>query len=227
MGASQSSTFASTDIVNDVVSSVMSQNITNCTQNTSTSQKINISDITCKGDFNLSGVSQNTELTTNMSCVMDSNNATKLQNDFASKLDNELQSKISGLNIGLNNSEAETYTNLVTEIKTNIDMQNIANCINSALVDQTFDLSKITVGGNCNLHDIQQEIVASQVAKCTQTNTALTDTLNKLDNTVKNKLTASTEGLDFTVLMIISIILLVISSSGAGIYFYMQMNSEV
>jgi len=209
MGNATSSTFSATDIVNNVISTTIMSSSASCSSNTSNAQEINISDLHLVGcSLNISGLNQSQSVSNNFSCLQSTEFTNNIKNDLSTELDKQVTAALSGLNLSLNSqADVESLTNIKNNIVNTVDMSSIANCVSSNINSQKINLGGFTL--NCtgmknptlNISDINQSIVSSSVASCTQSSTALNNAITTLDNFVKEKAAADNSGISTAALM--------------------------
>lgn len=229
MGASVSRVKTTNEIITDVLTNIVIEFTNNCNNSNSNIQTIAFNDLEFVGcDVNFSNISQLTNSTITTNCSQSSEAMTDVTNKAQTELQNELTSKISGLNIGLSASDVQSSNKLINDIKTNIDISSMINCITNSLNTQLQTFTKIKAtckpGQSINFDNIKQVIISNQVSDCLQTNSVVTKAANDLDTLIKNKLSSSVEGLSFDIIIVIIVVVFVIicSSSVSGAYIYIK-----
>lgn len=229
MGASQTKATSVVDITKKITTEIISKNASECGAKNNNKQEMSFSNIKAKGcvvDF--SNFGQKIKVSQDFSCSQKNENKNKLQNELTDKLKNEVLAESSGLTVGLSNTETEAITKMTTDISNKIDITNISKCVAETLNSQKMKFEKIEVDCTDNppdqkklsFNNLQQEIISTQVAKCIQGNSSVTDAINKLQTEVDNKAKSKSEGFGFgSFLMVGAIIVggLAIAKFGTGI----------
>lgn len=204
----QSSVQAQTDIVSNALTNILMKNAQECSQNTSIVQSLEFNDIESTCPLIFSGINQDAKIVTNFSCAQDSSNSADLLNKFKTELDQDLKAQTSGIaGAAYSQSKVDVINKLKNDIKNNIDISNIAKCVNTSIGDQKIKFGKIKLTGKCpkdifgreiqtEFKNIGQKIVLENVAKCVQANKNLSKLSNELDNSVKTKASAILEGIN-------------------------------
>lgn len=187
-----------TNIVNEAVTNVIMSSAQNCSANNANTQELYFRDIKVKGcSVDFSNISQDMKVTQNFSCAQDSSQNVELLNKFKSELDAKTEASLKG--ITTSSTKAETITNIKNKIETNINMSSVANCVANNINQQKMEFGKIDVecakGDRVSFNNIGQKLVATQVAKCIQSNKQVSDLSNELDNEVKAATSSKNEGL--------------------------------
>lgn len=206
MGPNISKTISVTNIVNDVITNVMMENMSNCQSNNSSGQSITISGITLKGGCPLlsGGINQTINTKTDFTCLQSSDMSAEMQNKFATQLDQKIQTALSGLNLGIwNQSETQNYVNLMNRINVNVNMKNLASCIGSTYANQNITITNMTVDcSDSRIKDavikggLSQVLLMDTTAKCTQSNSSLVTAINDLQNFIQQKIDTTNAGLN-------------------------------
>jgi hypothetical protein len=206
MGSAQSKAVSDTKIVNKAVTDVMMESSSNCSASSSASQTMSFNDIRARGcSVDFSNISQDATITTNFTCAQDSNQNTDLLNKFGSKLDQSVEATLKGLSGAVvSKSEAQTITNAKNEIKNNINLSQVANCIAKSMADQKMQFGKIEVDcresdpgdKKLSFRNISQKLIATQTSKCMQSNAQVVKAINELETILTTKTKAANEGID-------------------------------
>lgn len=232
MGASQAKSISVNKITQDIVTNVMVKNTNECAIKNNNNQEMtfsNIKAIGCALDF--SNIHQKINISQDFSCTQNNQNNQNLQNEIMNKLNNELQSKITGLQIGLSNSETQVYNENILNIKNNIDVNNLSKCIASSIQNQKLNYGKIEIDctslpenmKKIQFNNLSQTIISTQVAKCIQGNENVTESINNLQNLIDNKLKSSNEGINvFGIFGIVAIV----GIGGVIFYKYATMSTK-
>lgn len=187
-----------TNIVNEAVTNVIMSSAQNCSANNANTQELYFRDIKVKGcSVDFSNISQDMKVTQNFSCAQDSSQNVELLNKFKSELDAKTKAALKG--ITTSSTKAETITNIKNKIETNINMSSVANCVANNINQEKMEFGKIDVecakGDRVSFNNIGQKLVATQVAKCIQSDKQVSDLSNELDNEVKAATSSKNEGL--------------------------------
>jgi len=208
MGNNTSSSFSATDIVNSCITSTIMTSSQSCSSNLSNAQDISISNLNLIGcELNISGLNQSQTIRNNFDCLQKSEMTSTIKTDFANKLDQALSATLSGLNLNINNqTDVTALVNIRNNIVNNTDMMSIANCVSTTLNSQKTSINGIRVTctaahPSVNISDINQTIIASSVANCTQQSAMLASAITSLDNFIKQKLDAANQGISTAMLM--------------------------
>lgn len=212
MGASQTKAISVVDIVKKVSTDIISKNASECGAKNKNKQEMSFSNIKTKGcEFEVSNLGQKITVSQDFSCSQKNENKNTLQNELTDKIKNEVDAQTSGLKLGFSKTESQAITKMTTDIANKIDITNISKCVAETLNNQKMTFSKIDVDCTDNPPDkrklsfdnLQQEIISTQVAKCIQGNTNVTDIINKLQTEVDNKAKAKDEGMGLGSLLMI------------------------
>jgi hypothetical protein len=244
MGNQQSISENINDTINSTLTSVMLNSSTSCTQGSSSTQTINIDNITTGSNCNLniSGISQVSVQKPNLTCAVSNTNSTDLQNKFMSLIEQEAESKTSGLSLSLNNQSISSVKNkLVNSINTYISVSNIANSIQNTINNQYAGISKIQTGCpaccgningiptgcNCtiNISNISQSVMQEAISNLTSTNTNLQEVINDVSNTLSQSTKSASTGVTLPdimsyIILFIVLCLVVFGGSFANILKY-------
>lgn len=201
MGASSSKTVSVVDIVNKTTTDIMMSNIMQCSATATSNQEIGFKDLEFVGcDVNFQDISQNANMSVNLSCLQNVQNDVEMQNKLKNEIKEKLESETKGLTIGMSSSESSSFTNIVNEISTNVDIETISNCVATMVSNQkqNFEDLKFTCvpGQVINFKNLEQEVVMNLVNECSQQNKTLMKNINDLQTIADKQLSAKTTGLD-------------------------------
>ena len=227
MGNQQSISTVINDTINRSITNVMMNSSQKCSQRNVLVQTMNFDNIKsgpgCSLQF--SNISQDAKQSVNFSCSMDSQNASSLLSDFKTTLEQEAASKTGGLGGSVNSQAISTVNNaLINEVTSNIDMNQVSECIQETLDEQTTNFTNITgycpawcnnpalcAGGldpsvavklcdpsQCvvNFNNISQQLVQDATGKCLSSNKAVSDAVTKASNEISQKSTSAATGID-------------------------------
>lgn len=204
MGAQVSKSKTKTGVVNRIITDIMMSNSSNCTANASTEQSLSFSDIKtvgCKLDF--SNITQETDISQNLTCLLDTSQTTELQKELETKLKAKAEAQTKGMPIfSYSGTDSTTISKLVNEVVTNIDMSNISTCVANSLSKQSAEFKGITA--NCtgmddptvSFNNIKQILISTQVAECIQKNEKAVKAIDKFENAIDSSSDASTTGVE-------------------------------
>lgn len=218
------------NIINKSITDTLIGNSQNCSQSNSSSQKLNISKIKTKGcPITISDISQNSVSIPNFSCYSESLNSLNFKNDLQNAVKQNAKSETSGL-VGAfwSESYSSTINNNITDIETNLNLQNLSKCIQDNTAEQTLDINNIEVDcspcygdfcktyptselctfckGGVSINNISQKILQNAVGKCIGKNTNIQDTITKIANQVDQVTSSKATGIDFSFIAVIVII---------------------
>lgn len=225
MGANASVSTTVTEITKETITNLLISSSNKCESNNINTQTINISDIETIGcDVDISGITQELDITTNFSCAQESTNSADIQNQLKENLKNDIETKASagiGISLAVNTQLQQSFEKAVN----NINMTSIAECVATNLNTQTQNIGKIKMtcpnGGSLKIRDLRQSIVSSTVNSCVQSNQSLQQALNELQTEVDNVSKTSSEGIfsglggSFVIFLIIAIVMGGLVQSGA------------
>lgn len=202
MGAAQS--INSTEIVNKSLTDIVLDNSSKCKAEQGSKQTMIFGPITSDGcAVKISNISQDSKLTQNFSCINNITQNTDIINQISTKLKQDAEAKTSGVNL-FNFSASANINKAVNEVKNNINIKNVTECIASNLSEQNFGQGAINI--KCypwmpekervvDINNISQSIVSTQVANCLNDNKQTMQALNKFDSDVQQTATSSAVGL--------------------------------
>jgi hypothetical protein len=196
MGSSKSKT--ETNIVNEALTSVALSSSQNCSSSNANTQEITFNDIRVRGcSLRFSDISQSMKVQQNFTCLQDSSQSADLLSKFKTELDAKTEAAVTGFGIG--KAEAETITNLTNKIKNDINISTVANCMSSNMNNQKQTYGKIDVecskGDEVTFDNISQKLIATQVAKCVQSDAKIASVANEIDNKLKLHTSATVSGI--------------------------------
>jgi len=226
MGNQQSISTVINDTINRSITNVMMNSSQNCSQNNNLVQTMNFDNIKSGPGCSLrfSNISQDAKQSVNFSCSMDSQNASSLLSDFKTTLEQEAASKTGGLGGSLNSQAISTAQNsLINEVTSNINMNQVSECIQNTLAEQTANFTNIT--GSCpswcnnpslcggldpsvavklcdpsqcvvDFNNVSQQLVQDAAGKCLSSNKAVSDAVTKASNEISQKATSAATGID-------------------------------
>ena len=143
-------------------------------------------------------VVQDVRLSLNAMCTSGNETQTKLINEFANKLQSKVEQKMNGLGIA-NTNEIDKINEIVTNIKTNINMKSLTECLAKVSNDQKMfnNIIKFENINNSNItFSLRQYIVNKVVNNCILSNTSLTASIAELENKLKDETSQSITGFD-------------------------------
>lgn len=246
MGNQQSISNTVNDTVNKALTNVMMSSSQNCGQNTSAVQTMNFENLTfdkgCRGAF--TDISQKAEQSPNFSCAMDAKNSQELLSQFKTQLDQNAQSKVSGIGGALNSQAISNSINkLENEISNNINISNVATCVQDNLSQQTMNFKNMQVScpiycgdlsqckdlppslcdmSQCKVpfENISQNLVQKAVANCLSSNSNVQSAINTASSEIKQSTASENTGVNmltslisFLIPCLIICIIISISSS--------------
>lgn len=202
MGARQSKSTSTIELVNNTLTNVLLQSATTCRSYTGVNQIMsfsNIKSVNC--DFILDGINQSANLSTNLSCAQDSTQNAEVLNKFATNLDQELKAELSGIPGAIfSNTETNSIINLQNQIVNNINISQVAECVSQAIYNQTLTFDKheydCSKKGSVTIRNVSQSIISENVTKCLQTNNQITKAAQEIDNIISNKQSATDTGIN-------------------------------
>jgi hypothetical protein len=207
MGQSQSSNI--TDITSNIVSSEVSTILQQTDTKAGSSQLIEC--VGGKGECDIEGNSQDSEMTVNMSAVANQMSTQKSQQTLVQKLSQAAAATTSGINFG---NSSNTQNTLNDTLKATLTVASNLGQICAASSSQSQVIRADSRDGKVVIKDNQQKAVASVVGNCIQkataTNTALQDAQTEISQMAKSK----TEGFDFMWLVILAAIVAFVFIAG-------------
>lgn len=155
-------------LTSTIVSLVASSNAT-----LSANQLIDISGVTCKGDFNMNNVSQKSVIKYNLTRLNTSSAYQAIQSSIANGIENALESDTSVKKGALSlasdmgvTTETDAKSLTINEITSSYTFNNYTNDVTSINSAQTISVKNIiSQTGDCNLNNISQSIVLDALAK--------------------------------------------------------------
>jgi len=221
MGNQQSISNTISETINNSMTNVMMKSSQNCTQTNVASQIMNFEGITAREGCSLSftGIKQEAKQSPNFTCAMSSANSSELSNALKSQLQQDAAAKVSGVGGALNSQAiSTTITNTINNIATNVDVSQVANCVQDNLAEQTMNFQKIEAScptycrnpqlckgveslcdfSKCEVKfaDIEQNMVQEAVASCLSENATVQKAVNDITTEVKQTTTSEAKGVD-------------------------------
>tara|TARA_R110002060_G_scaffold289_3_gene665 strand:- start:1321 stop:2286 length:966 start_codon:yes stop_codon:yes gene_type:complete len=188
MGGSKSKAVA--DIATDVMTTMITQDMMNCSTMVTQRQTLDVS-----GSGNvLDGVTMKQGFKINVKCIQDSNRKAQLDTAIATAVEQAAEAEGVALVGAIGASKSQVISNLRTRISTEITIQTLVNCASS--INNT---QGISIAGDYNLiRNVSLEQFGEMIRNCVQNVVSNTAMINDLRNTVDQQATAVTEGpLDF------------------------------
>jgi len=244
--------------VNESISNTLLSNSSQCNQSNSAIQSASFKDISAGEGCSLKiSSTQNLNQMPSFTCLSENVQKASLTNDLKTKLTQKISTTNSGIPSSLiNTSDTSTIDNLTNELVNNIDISSIASCSqdNLATQDAAFNSIKTSCPYICRSETFppfnsyftsqdytnlctttigsEQSLIQAAVAKCTSTNTALADTINKITNETEQESTLTNAGIFASLasggtIGIIAIVLVVLfCSSFSGFFAYLLLGSD-
>lgn len=222
MGNQQSISNTISETINNSMTNVMMKSSQECTQTNTLAQTMNFDNITAKEGCSLSftGIKQEAKQSPNFTCAMNSSNSSELSNAFKSQLEQQANAKVSGVGGALNSQAMSTnINNTINNIVTNVDVSQVATCVQDNLAEQTMNFQKIEAScpiycrnpqlcnglpeslcdfSKCEVKfaDIEQNMVQEAVASCLSENETVQQAVNDISNEVKQTAISEAKGVD-------------------------------
>jgi hypothetical protein len=202
MGQTQTKSVAFSEVINDVMTSIVISNEQKCITDNKNVQNLSIKNIKVSGCKLIIGANQEIELNSEISCIQKLKTASDMTSEFESKLDAKIKAKTEG-GVGLTTSESATIARSITKIKNSIDISSISTCITESLNQQNAEIGSIMV--KCyewqdpeervvNMGNIKQKIIQNQVVKCMQSNDSVQKASAEIDSVLESSSQLMTKG---------------------------------
>ena len=194
-GGSKQSVKQENNIVTDVLTDVIVDISSKCDTSSLNRQFLN------NNTFIFSGISrsnldvkavQEARLSLNAMCTSGNETQSKLITEFENKLQSTVEQKMDGLGIA-NTNEIDKINNIVTAVKTNVNMKSLTECLARVSNDQDMfnNLIKFeNIDNKSYFLNYQNKVVNS----CILTNTSLSTSINDLQTELEDKTTQSMKG---------------------------------
>jgi len=198
-GGSKQSIKQQNNIVTDILTDVIVDISSKCDTSSLNRQSLN------DNQFIFSGISgstldvkavQDARLSLNAMCTSGNEIQAKLIQEFESKLQSAVEQKMDGLGIA-NTNEIDKINNIVSSIKTNINMKSLTECLANVSNDQNMfnNLIKFENIDNSRISfSVSQYVVNKVVNSCVLSNTSLSTSITDLQSTLEDKTTQSITG---------------------------------
>ena len=198
-GGSKQSVKQENNIVTDVLTDVIVDISSKCDTSSLNRQFLN------NNTFIFSGISrsnldvkavQEARLSLNAMCISGNETQSKLITEFENKLQSTVEQKMDGLGIA-NTNEIDKINNIVTAVKTNVNMKSLTECLARVSNDQDMfnNLIKFENIDNSDItFSVSQFVVNKVVNSCILTNTSLSTSINDLQTELEDKTTQSMKG---------------------------------
>ena len=235
MGGNTSKVESLSEIVNTSIANVMISQSKTAAGTSTTMQTMTFKDIIIdsEAEVEISNISQTASVTMDFKAIQDSNNSAELTRNLKTELEKNLRSELSGLGIA-NNATSNSVSRVSNSITSNVNIQTISTCLASAFSSQTMTYSGLTIRAKkkVTISNIDQLIVSSLVAKCTQSDSTLTKAIEDAEVTLNESISAKNTGFDPTaflslfgtglysgigIIVGLSICILIVSSVSSGI----------
>jgi hypothetical protein len=203
--------------INDTLSKTVQSNSTNCAQNNSQVQQIDIKNIDIRGgSLNLSNISQKSVAAPNMSCIAESANTADLANKFKQDLKQNSKSSTSGFAVLTNSSSSSKTTDeLINKVTNIVQQDNLFKCVQNNVQNQIMNTDGIIIrlpeycnvgcrqGYNCdptkcgpvNISDINQYIISDATSNCVSNNGQIQQAINDAVSNKNQENNSDTEGI--------------------------------
>lgn len=225
MGNTFSTNFTNT------VSDIMSETVINisqeCGSSTSTTQSINISNISGDGcDVIINGIDQTATINVNLKCISENDINAKFKKDLSEKLAQVAKNESGPIPLG--NSSSVNMTNSISKFVDNLDISSISKCIASVNIAQEIDLNNISCRNSANkgkisITNINQVIVTNILANCLKKDKIAIQAIAEIEKELKQTAEAKNgqfmaiggSGSSSSCLVSCAVIALLVFSSGA------------
>lgn len=185
MGGGGSKSKNKSEVVNDFVSKSIAENIMNCNNQSSVSQRIDV-----RGNYNVvKNVNMKQAFSLSSTCFQDSKVMNTMVNDIANSIKQSADAQNIALLGALSSSEAEVENYIYNGVKNEIQSSSIQNIVNSTNADQG-----IGITGNHNIvEDITMNQVVDMISKNSQSIINETDIANTAKTVVEQSASAKQE----------------------------------
>ena len=200
MGSNHSVAVATSEQLIQSSMKAVSESIQDC--GTSVVDLNRISFKNCTVEMN--DIKQSNLSTITTECTQLTNITTDMADKIKTETETEADAQLSGLNIGLNSTEAENYQQLTQQLS-----QEIINTFNQKCATDAFQANIVDCEDSTLwLGDVSQENVSDVFSQCIQDSTAVQALSQEIDNSLQQTASSTIEGLDWTWLILIILILL-------------------
>jgi len=151
----QKSSNVSTMIANILQSSI-SKSLFESVVSQTAIQSVSIKNVTCGGDLNLTSVNQCSDLGSNMQAQSVVQQTTTQDGRLTQSLTQLAMNMQSGLTLNSNNQNAKNKQTQILQGSQYTEQESVNRCATDQNVQQIFNFENVTVGGDCNLGDIDQ-----------------------------------------------------------------------
>jgi hypothetical protein len=166
----------------------------NCYNGTYQGQSLNINNIINQGgNLNVGGISQVQSGILDTKCMQDAATQTAIQQNLQNTIAQQTQA-ISQF-ASFSSSDAQSITQLVTNLATDINNAYTGNCAASAAQNQQLAIGTIlNQGGNLNVGGINQQQTINSILNCVQNDSNVVSDINNLTNAINQNTTAKSQG---------------------------------
>lgn len=207
MGAQVSNNYSTTKELSKIVNNAILSNKSTCTATVASNQRIVLGDI--GGNLDISGINFDSSQTVNLDCLQNSENNAEILSDIKQELSKSIKSALDGQNIGLQMSTNTSYVEVVNDLTSNINIDNIKACIINAI--NTQEIKTGNVEGNAVIRNINFNASQDVVQKCIQNDTNTASIVNKLDTKIKEDMATTITGfISSTGFIIIAVVILLL-----------------
>lgn len=217
MGGSVSSATQVNSKITEIITEKINENVSSCAAASSSSQKINISNLTLEGcNLEFSDIGQTIDSNIDLTCVLEANNLTKIKSNIENALDSEIKQATSGLTFGANVNVSNIKSDIKEKIMNTIINKNIIDCSVNKANEQLISISNLKVL-NCpaiaptvKISNLKQFIISNAVSKCTGEIINQDDLDNISKNVTKLSSKSSIEGISGSQLSSVSLSVFII-----------------
>lgn len=184
-----------TNTVNNTVTNIVKENAQSCGSTTGISQMIKISDLKAKGNIELDGVSQDSIDNFDFSCMQVSENQVELEKKLQEEIKNNIEQKTSGYQF--QPTELTTINNAINNLSTNVKSSSISKCISNKFINQEINIKDLeSTDGNITIKNIAEKAIMAGTAKCMQSNTDITKSIEEIQKIIDTKSSQVATGVD-------------------------------
>jgi len=247
LGTSQNLTKNIKEDINKSITNTLIQSSKNCSQNNSSNQFINMSNIKvqkgCK--INFSGISQTSTSVPNFTCAQNVSNKEDLEREVNKQLKENIEQTMKGspgfLDTTVN--KTESVNRLVQEVTNNLNISNVGKCVQDNIANQYIKMNGYEAScarhcwdddsyklrcknkGDCpqedciaNISNISQTLTQNAVSNCMLNENNVNEIVDKYTSNIDTITKNKTEGTNWTVIITVVVICVVVILCLVGLF---------
>jgi hypothetical protein len=186
MGSSSST--VTDEQINNIINSVIVNNVTTCKTPLSQQQKLDFQNV--RGNVDINGLDWSQYANLNLTCVGSNNSANKIRSAVEQELD-QLATSHAGF-FSTSSSSSKSNNQLINNISNEFTNNNIQECASG--IAQSQNITAKNISGNVVVEDVNWEQSATSIADCMFNNETVSENSNQLVSNINQSSSATSEG---------------------------------